>query len=157
MISWVVTIDQEWCRTVTAFATLQVTEVRRESVLLQVLLNAENYPPEWKNTIKKSNRYSRAVKQNTAPGTETGAKDTKAIRQYQYRVLIWQRDCTATQLLSIRPLSIDPHVLANIARTEQNSAVTKERRRGVGNSINVLFLKCPCTMTLDISLIQNNE
>jgi len=80
-----------------AFATLQVTEVRRESVLLQVLLNTEYYPPEWKNPIKKSNRYSRAAKQNTAPGTETGAKEVKVIRQYQYGALIWQRDCTATQ------------------------------------------------------------
>lgn len=50
-----------------------------------------------KECFKKSNKYSRAVKQNTAPGTETGAKEMKAIRQYQNRVLIWQRDCTATQ------------------------------------------------------------
>lgn len=105
---------------------------------------------------KKKAKYNRARKQNTAPGTETGAKEMKAIRRYQYRVLIWQRLHSNTAL-SIRPLSIDPHVLANTARTEQNSAVTKGQRRGVGNSINMLFLKHPSTMTWDIALIRNNE
>lgn len=88
--------------------------------------------------IKKA-KYSRPIKQNTAPGTETGAKEIKAIRQYQHRVLIWQR-LHSNIVLSIRPLFIDPHVLANTARTEQNSAVTKGQRRRVGNSINMLFL-----------------
>lgn len=73
--------DQYCCRSVMASAALQVTETRRESVLLQVLLNTDNYPPEWKSTVKKKikgTRYSRAIKQNTAPGTETRSKGNKS-------------------------------------------------------------------------------
>lgn len=114
-------------------------------------------PQNERALLKKNvNRYSRAIKQNTAPGTETGAKEIKAIRQDHYRVLIWQRLHSNTAL-SIRPLSIDPHALANTAGMEQNSAVTKAQRRGVGNSMNQLFLKHPSTMTWDIALLQNNE
>lgn len=40
-MSWLSTIGSVLLR-----VTLQVTETRRESVLLQVLLNTENYPPE---------------------------------------------------------------------------------------------------------------
>lgn len=98
------------------------------------------------------NRYSRAIKQNTLLELRQGAKEIKAIRQYHYRVLIWQRLHSNT-VLSIKPLSIDPHVLANTARMEQNSAVTKGQKRGVGNAINMLFLKHPSIMTWDIALI----
>lgn len=98
-MSWVVTVGSGAMQDVNGICNLSGDrQVRRKSALLQVLLNTENYLPQNERTLlkKKGNRYSRAIKQNIAPGAETGAKEMKAIRQYQYMVLIWQRDCTAT-------------------------------------------------------------
>lgn len=110
-----------------AFATLQVTEKWEEKVFYKSSLILKIIPQN-ERTLKKSNRYSRAVKQNTAPGTQTGAKEN-------YQAVPIQGSDLAERLhsntvSSIRPLSTDAGGLANIARTEQNSAVQRNGGEG---------------------------
>lgn len=119
--------DQKWQRTVMAFATLQVTEVRRESVLLQVLLNTEDYPPEWKNALKKQ-QIQQSCKTKYCSWNWDRSKGNESYGAVPKQGSNLAKRLHSNTVSSERPPSIDPHVSTNIGRTEQNSAVTKEQR-----------------------------
>lgn len=89
--------DREWCRAVRALATLQVTEVRRETVLLQVLLNTEKYPHKWRNAIQKKQETRQCCIIKYCPGIWDRIKRNESYQKGPIQIIIWQTDRTATQ------------------------------------------------------------